>query len=113
MNRRYRLTRPADFERVRRLGKSFAHPLLVLIALPNDLGQPRVGVAAGGSLGGAAQRNRAKRLLRAAVHPLLGELGGHDILLMARRPLLEASSDQAQAALRPLLKKAQALSKIT
>lgn len=96
--------------RVRRLGKSYAHPFVVLIALPNELGSNQVGVAAGRAVGGAVQRNRGKRVIRAAIRPLLPQLRqGFDIVLLARRPILQVKSQQVQAALLGLLKRARLL----
>lgn len=70
----------------------------------------RVGIAAGRSVGNAVRRNRAKRLLRAAIHPYLHSLApGRDIVLIARRPLAGASFQQTQAALLTLLRRAQLL----
>jgi ribonuclease P protein component len=70
VQRNFRLTRSEDFKRVRRDGKSYAHPLVVLIALNsenNEHSRVRVGVAAGKSVGTAVIRNRTKRLLREAM----------------------------------------------
>ena len=88
--------------------KSYAHPLIVLITLPMEQGEgPRVGVAAGRSVGKAVQRNRAKRLLRAAIRPYLNSIDpGRDVLLIARRPLLGAPFQQIEAGLFNLLMKA-------
>lgn len=108
MNRRFRLTRSIDFQRVRQSGKSYAHPLLVLVAYPNPEIIVRCGVAAGRSLGNAVQRNRAKRLLRSVMQPYLPMLpAGWDLVLIARRPVLTASFPQIQAALRALLRRAR------
>lgn len=110
MKPEFRLTRSTDFERVRRFGQSYPHPLVVLIALSNEAGQTRVGVAAGRAIGGAVQRNRAKRLLRAAVDPLTSLIApGHDLVLLARRPILRAKSPQVRVALQALLKRARLL----
>ena len=110
MKRRFRLTGSADFQRVRRYGKSFAHPLIVLIASHNELGQTRFAVAGGRSLGNAVQRNRAKRLLRAALHPMLERIEpGWDVLLLARRSMNTASFQDTQAAVLSLLTRSQLL----
>lgn len=106
MNKRFRLKKTSDFQRVRRLGKAIAHPLVVSIYLTNQTAETRVGVAAGKSLGNAVARNRAKRLLRAAIAPLLPEITpGYDILLIARRPILKVKSTQVHQALRKSLQK--------
>jgi ribonuclease P protein component len=108
VNHRFRLKRSADFKRVRRFGKSFAHPLVVLIALPNEQEQSRFGIAAGRSVGNAVDRNRAKRILRAALQPLIPSIQtGWDIILLARRPLAGMKCQDAQSALTMLLKRAR------
>lgn len=107
MQRQFRLRRSTDVKRVRRLGKSYAHPFVLLMALKNDLPRLRVGVAAGRRVGGAVQRNRAKRLLRAAMQPLLPNLApGWDVLLIARPPLPKATMLEVRTALSSLLQRA-------
>lgn len=92
---------------MRRLGKSYAHPLVVLVSLPGEQDQTHLGVSAGRSVGGAVQRNRAKRVLRAAVSPLLEQVPpGWEIVLVARKPLLDAPFSSVQNALRSLLVRA-------
>lgn len=96
---------------MRRLGKSFAHPLIVLVVLENELQNVRIGVAAGRSLGGAVRRNRAKRLMRACIYPYLDQiLPGKDLVWIARKPLLEANFQDLQGAMSSLLERAGLLS---
>ena len=110
MNRRFRLTSSIDIKRVRRLGTSSAHPLVVLIYLKNQRGESRFAVSAGVSVGNAVQRNRAKRLIRAALQPLLTEIKpGYDIMLIARKPLPEADCQSTRQALKSLLHQAELL----
>lgn len=91
MDRRYRLTGSADFQRVRRTGKAYAHPLVILMTRPNGLELSRFGVTAGRRLGSAVGRNRAKRLLREALRPHVSRTQpGLDIVLIARPGLLTA-----------------------
>lgn len=107
MKRRFRLTRSTDFQRVRRIGKSYAHPLVVFIAAANELDQVRVGVVAGRSLGKAVQRNRAKRRLRASLAQHLDHLqGGWDLVFLARKPMDQASFTEIHTAIGLLLKRA-------
>ena len=110
MKRRFRLTRSTDFRRVRRLGKSYAHPLIVLYQLASERSGIRIGVAAGRTVGSAVQRNRAKRLLRAAMSTLIPQVNpGLDLLLIARSPLASATLEQTRSALLSLLQRAQLL----
>jgi len=107
LQRKFRLTRSTDFKRVRRFGKSYAHPLVVLIVQPSDQPKICVGVAAGKTVGVAVRRNRAKRLLRAAMQRLLPDIAaGSDILLIARQPLPASTLDETRAALQSLLRRA-------
>jgi ribonuclease P protein component len=110
VNKDFRLTRSADFQRVREHGKSYAHPLLVLIALPVAEPGTRFGIVTGRSLGSAVRRNRIKRLLRSALQPYLVAINsGWIVVLIARRPMAEASFSQTQAALLALLRRAHLL----
>ncbi len=108
MQRKFRLTRSEDFKRVRRSGRSFAHPLLVLVVQSCEEGQLHVGVAASRGIGSAVQRNRAKRLLREAVRTLLPSIApGWEMLLIARPPLLSCKTPEVREALLTLLRRAE------
>jgi ribonuclease P protein component len=90
VKRNFRLTQSADIMRVRRSGKSYAHPLVVLVVLPAVGEQTRFGVIAGRSVGNAVQRNRAKRLVREAVRPLLTKIHpGWKVIIISRKPILK------------------------
>jgi ribonuclease P protein component len=117
-----RLKSATDFERVRRDGRSHAHPLVVLIARRRAPDEPqpggatvdpaatRVGIVAGKSVGTAVDRNRAKRLLREALRARAGQLaGGWDLMLIARRPLAASRLADAQPALEQVLRRAKLL----
>jgi ribonuclease P protein component len=110
VQRRFRLTRSQDFQTVRRSGKSYAHPLLVLVVGPNDGLGVRVGVSAGRGVGTAVRRNRAKRVLRVAMQSLVQSvMPGRDIVLIARPPLVTAHFLEVRHALLGLLRRAQLL----
>ncbi len=111
LEKKIRLNRPDDIQRVRQKGKSFSHPLLVLIVLSDFSSQTlKVGIIATKSVGGAVARNRAKRLLRESVQPWLPQMRT-DIhaVLIARKPLLDAELETITDAVRTLLTKANAL----
>ncbi len=94
--------------RVRRSGKSYAHPFIVLIACPNDEQALRIGIAAGRSIGNAVKRNRIKRILRASVHGMLTEINpGWDVVLLARQPISTATYQETREALRSLFARAR------
>ena len=86
---------------------SFAHPLIVLVALPNTMEQSRFAVSAGRTIGNAVHRNRAKRLIRAAMQPLVPIINpGWDVLIMARKPIATANYSDIYKALVYLLNRA-------
>jgi ribonuclease P protein component len=92
--RRQRLTRSRDFDAVYRRGRSVSTRYLVLYSFPRDDGDPegpRLGLAVSRQLGGAVERNRLKRRLRAAFGELSDPLpAGNDYVLIARPGLTEA-----------------------
>jgi ribonuclease P protein component len=103
----FRLTRSTDFERVRRLGKSYPHPLVVLVMARNELAQVRIAVSASKSVGGAVERNRAKRIIRASLEEYIPMLqSGWDIVLLARKPLPKAGYWKTRSAMETLFKRA-------
>jgi len=73
----------ALYESARRIpSKNF-----VLFVRKNDLGHPRLGITVSRRLGGAVQRNRAKRLLREIFRRRKGELQSVDIVVNGRASL--------------------------
>ncbi len=110
MQRKFRLTRSEDFKRVRRSGKSYAHPLVVLIVQSNEEPHLKVGIAAGKTVGTAVHRNRAKRLLREAMRSLLPSIASNlDLILIARPGLVTATLEDTRQALLNLFGRAQIL----
>jgi ribonuclease P protein component len=113
VKRKYRLTKSTDFKRVRRFGKSYAHPLMVLIRHPNDQGTSRFGISVGRSIGNAVQRNRTKRRIRETIRPLTPAITpGWDIILLARRPLATADYSTISSAVQGLLERAGLLNEL-
>jgi ribonuclease P protein component len=110
VNRNFRLTQSTDIKRVRRSGRSYAHPLAVLVVLQDDGEKTRIGVTAGKAIGKAVQRNRAKRLLREALRPLLPRLEpGWKAIIIARNPILAADFSDIQNCIRQLFMRANLL----
>jgi ribonuclease P protein component len=110
VQKKFRLTRSEDFKRVRRSGKSYAHPLVVLIVQSHDQPRVKVGVTAGRTVGTAVYRNRTKRLLREAMRPMIPSITpGLDLILIARPGLISASLEETRQALLTLLQRAQIL----
>jgi ribonuclease P protein component len=126
--KRRRLSRSAEFDRVYRHGRSTSSRYLVLYAFPRErspepdreaqpeqgeTGTMRLGVSVGRRVGSAVMRNRVKRLLREAFWSLDDSLAvGHDYVIVARPDAgglaereglagLERDLDELVAKLRP------------
>ena len=108
MNGKFRLRKSTDFKRVRRLGKSYAHPFVVLVKHPNQEGCSRYGVAAGRSVGNAVERNRAKRRIREIIRSRITRIpDGWDIVFLARNAINRASHTELKSALDELIIRAE------
>jgi ribonuclease P protein component len=109
--RRYRIARSAEFDRVFAGGHNAVGPTLVLWIRPReDAGPGRLGVvAAKRSFRRSVDRSRAKRLLREAYRLNRAALReGLDVVLVARRPILDVKVQSVEAELLRLAARAGA-----
>ena len=108
MDKKYRLTDNRQFQLVRKDGRSWAHRLVILGALPNGLAITRFGFATARQIGGAVQRNRARRLLREAVRRWQPAIRpGWDLVFIAREPAAASGFKEVSAAMERLLRQAR------
>jgi ribonuclease P protein component len=96
----------AIYEKARRVpSRSF-----VLFVLPNTQNRPRIGITVTKKIGGAVQRNRAKRLVREIFRRHKSELQDVDIVVNGRTALPAADYHRLESeflgCLRPWLKTA-------
>ena len=112
MRRDQSLKHAADFQSVRRDGRSWADHLLVLAARRRGLGEDglvpvsRFGFSVSRRrLGNAVVRNRVKRRLRAAVRGA-GIEDGWDVVLIARRGVIDIRYSEIERSLAGLLARA-------
>lgn len=79
------LRRNGDFRRLYARGKSFSSPELVTYVMKNRAGCCRIGITTSKKIGNAVERNRSRRVIRAAYASLLPLVrGGWDIVFVAR-----------------------------
>lgn len=87
------LSKQYDFNRVYQKGISIKNHYFVVIILKNDLQLTRVGFVASKKVGNSVKRNRARRLLKAAYYTLIESLKeGYDIVLVAKKPIIDEKS---------------------
>lgn len=102
-----KLNKNKDFARVYARGKSYVHPHLVLYVTNNRTGHTRIGLTASKKVGNAVMRNRARRVLRAALAEHLPcDFGGYDVVLVARTVTPRLKSTQVSKSLARLLQRA-------
>jgi len=97
-----RIRRRADFQRVYERGARVHSRYATVFILANDQDVSRLGIAATKKLGGAVQRNRAKRLIREVFRRNI-LASGLDIVVVPKRELLGASLTVLEADYRNLL----------
>jgi ribonuclease P protein component len=98
------IRRRADFQRVYEQGAKTHGRLATVFVLRNALPVGRLGIAATKRLGGAVQRNRAKRLIR-DVFRRNKIAAGFDLVVVPKRDLLDASLTSIEAEYRRSLER--------
>ncbi len=87
MERRLRLTRNQDFQRLRQDGRVARHPSMIVSYAANNLSHNRYGFITTKQLGKAIVRNRTRRIMRECVRDLHPKLEhGFDIVIIVRPP---------------------------
>lgn len=91
-----------DFQRLYHRGKSSAQPVLVVYAMKNRAGVCRVGITTGKKIGCAVERNRSRRIIRAAFQSVLksGRIkGSWDFVFVARAKTKFQKSTRIESAM--------------
>ena len=101
------ITRNNDFIRAYSRGRSYVHPHIVLYVRKNRVGHTRVGLTASKKIGNAVQRNRARRVMRAALYQVLNQdIGPVDLVLVARGVTPRLKSTKLAVSLQKVLQSA-------
>ena len=96
-----------DFKRLYYRGKSFVAPAFVLYCAKGRAGRIRLGITTGKALGGAVQRNRARRVVTAAFRDLSKNIvPGYDFVVVARTRILKVKSTEVARIMEGQLKTA-------
>jgi len=102
------LKQNSDFRRVYGRGKSFSDPALVTYVLRNNrAGVCRMGITTSKKIGNAVERNRMRRIIRAAFRENLPYLkNGYDFVFVARSRTKHLKSTDVSAIMAKHLAKA-------
>ncbi len=94
-----KLKQNSDFRRTYGRGATFVNPAFVTYAFKNRRHSGKyIGITAGKKLGGAVQRNRAKRLITAAFAQVSEKVKpGYDLVFVARTRILDLKSTDVSA----------------
>ena len=88
--RHERIRRRAEFQQVYEQGARIHGRYSTLFVLPSNRDAGRLGIAATKKLGGAVQRNRAKRLIR-EIFRRNKIASGFDVIVVPKRALLDTT----------------------
>lgn len=82
------LNHNSDFRRLYNKGRSYANPALVTYFNKNRAGICRIGITSSKKIGNAVERNKSRRLIRAAFDEIFkkyeSNLSGYDFVFVAR-----------------------------
>ena len=94
MSRFIPLNSNSDFRRCYGRGKVYTNPALVVYLVRNRAGICRIGITTSKKIGNAVERNRARRVIRAAAEMLPDIKCGCDIVFVARTRTIRKKSTE-------------------
>jgi ribonuclease P protein component len=98
---RRRLRTAAEFDAVFKRGRRLGGRLFLIVATPNQVGRDRLGLAVSRRTGNAAERNRARRLLRESFRRIAREDdAGLDLVIVAHRAIAACRQAEVDSELR-------------
>ncbi len=103
-----------DFRRTYGKGKVFQAPALVSYVLKNRAGICRIGITTSKKIGNAVERNRARRVIRAAYQSIENKVNGnYDIIFVARTKTKYIKSTSLETIMLSQLKQAGVINEET
>ena len=106
MRSKYVLNRQKDFDAVYKLGKNAGAKYVVLFYRENKLDYSRISFLASKKVGNSVERHRARRLMKEAFRLSNVVISpGYDLIIIARKPILEADMSDVRQSIMTVLKK--------
>ncbi|UJF33314.1 ribonuclease P protein component [Paenibacillus hexagrammi] len=108
MEKKYRLARREDFNKVYRYGKSMANHQFVLYYLAQPKQEEfRLGISVSKKVGNAVVRNRLRRVIKEVIRLRKDSMPPHfDYVLIARKPAAEMDYHEIEKSLNHVIRKA-------
>lgn len=104
------LNRNCDFRRLYYKGRSYTNPALVVYLKKSGAGICRIGITVSKKIGSAVERNRCKRIIRAAWKNVEKEISGSwDIVFVARGKTKYLKSTDIEKAMLEIFRQAGAV----
>ena len=98
------LKKNRDFQKVYRLGKSYANKYLVMYILENHTERNRIGISVSKKVGNSIVRHRVTRVIREVMRLHWKEIkSGYDIVIVARPSAKESDYGKFESAIFHLL----------
>ena len=95
------ITSNRDYQRIYRRGRSYVSPVLVTYAIKTKNNNLRIGITTSKKVGKAVQRNRCRRVIRAAFAQLQADQSAsYDIIFVARTRTAYCKSYEVEKAMR-------------
>jgi ribonuclease P protein component len=106
LNKKNRLKKKKDFERVFKQGKAVKGNFLFAKYISNDLGFPRFAFIVSSKVSGkAVVRNRVRRAVSEASRLKLKEFHPADIIFIAAKPIVQAPREDIEKEVSAILKR--------
>ncbi|MEK6190560.1 MULTISPECIES: ribonuclease P protein component [Paenisporosarcina] len=114
MNKRQRVKKNGEFQKIFKRGKSFANRQFVVYLLPKEGQQEfRIGLSVSKKVGNAVVRNRIKRYIRQSFLELKDEINQNmDYVIIARNQAASLDFHESKKSLQHVLKVAKVIKKI-
>ena len=99
-----------QFQRAYKKGKSFVSPALVTYLIKNNSSNLKIGITTSKKIGKAVQRNRCRRIIRAAFYELKPQIKtGYDVVFVARAKTVYSKSSDILCYMKKHLQQANVL----